>query len=230
MALDTLAAGLLLGLSSGVQCTVTCLPLLLTQLTGGKRTARDGLRISFLFSLGRLVVYFALSCLLYYSFRAFSGALGNPIPESLTTTLMGAILIYYCFRAIGRKKDPSCAAKPQAKVIRLPFTSLALTPKPGRNWTTLFLGIVSSMSVCLPLVALISISVASDLVTTFTSVSMFWLGSSVYSIGLALALAGVYRVRIGASLSKRVGFVGSLSGILLGAFMLLAGLSTLTLV
>jgi hypothetical protein len=229
MALDTLAAGLLLGLSSGVQCTVTCLPLLLTQLTGGNRTAKDGLRISLLFSLGRLVVYFTLSCLLYYSFRAFSGALGNPMPESLTTTLMGAILIYYCFRALGRKKDPSCAAKPQTRLIRLPFTSLAVTPKPGKNWTTVFLGIVSSMSVCLPLVALISISVASDLVTTFASVSMFWFGSSVYSIGLALALAGVSRVRIGSVLSKRVGFVGSLSGILLGAFMLLAGLSTLTL-
>jgi hypothetical protein len=179
--------------------------------------------------LGRLVVYFTLSCLLYYSFRAFSGALGSPIPESLTTALMGAILIYYCFRAIGRKKDPTCVGKPQAKLIRLPFTSMAFAPKPGRNWTALLLGIVSSMSVCLPLVALISISVASDLVTTFTSVSMFWMGSSVYSIGLALALAGVSRVRIGASLSKRMGFVGSLSGLLLGAFMLLAGLSTLSL-
>jgi hypothetical protein len=230
MALDTLAAGLFLGLSSGVQCTVTCLPLLLTQLTGGNRTARDSMRISVLFSLGRLVVYFTLSVLLYFSFRAFSGALGNPIPESLTTTLMGAILIYYCFRALSRKKDSSCAAKPQAKLIRIPFTSMVVTPKPGRNWTTLFLGIVSSMNVCLPLVALISISVASDLVSTFSSVTLFWMGSSVYSFGLALALAGVSRVRIGAALSRRVGFIGSLSGVLLGAFLLFAGLTTLTIV
>ncbi|MGA1975052.1 MAG: sulfite exporter TauE/SafE family protein [Conexivisphaerales archaeon] len=229
MGLDTLAAALLLGLSSGVQCTVTCLPLLLTQLTAAKRTVRDNLRISLLFSLGRLMVYFAMAYLLYISFRAFSGTLGNPLSESLTSVLMGTILIYYCVKAIRKKAATNCGVRTQGKLAHLPFTNFAFRANPGRNSTSLLLGIVSSMSVCLPLVALISLSANADLATAFSSVSLFWIGSSVYSVGLALTLAGVSRIRIGASLSRRVGFIGSLSGVMLGAIMLLAGLSALTI-
>jgi sulfite exporter TauE/SafE len=58
---ESIAAGLVLGLSNGIQCTVVCLPVLLTQLMSKKRTAADALKVSFLFSLGRLLVYFATS-------------------------------------------------------------------------------------------------------------------------------------------------------------------------
>ncbi len=113
----------------------------------------------------------------------------------------------------------------EKRVVRIPFTTFAISTKPGRSGTSMLLGVISSLNVCLPLVALISISAVTNLVATFASVSMFWIGSSVYSIGLALMMAGVSRLRMGGALRNRVGFIGSLSGLMFGGFLLLAGLS-----
>jgi len=225
MVLDLMAAGLLLGLSSGIQCSVACLPLLLTQLTGGKTTTKESVRIAFAFSLGRLGVYFFVACLLFYSLGIFGGALRNPLSESLSTALLGVIMVYYCYRALFKRKEAACGAGLQRKLISIPFTSAAISTKPGRNGTSMLLGVISSLNVCLPLVALISISAVSSLPATFASVAMFWVGSSVYSFGLALMMAGASRMRMEPSIRKRVGFIGSLSGLVFGAFLLLAGLS-----
>jgi hypothetical protein len=229
MGFEALLAGLLLGLTSGVQCAVVCMPVLLTQLKAGKGAAKDGLRISFLFSVGRLLVYFTVSYLLFTSAQAIGGIFRNPFPESLSSILLGVILIYYCSTSLMRRMKPRCAAKAQASSIRLPFSRYVITMKPGRSGTSLLLGVVSSLSLCLPLVALISLSATSSLVSTFATVAAFWLGSSVYSIGLALAVAGASRVSVGAILSRRIGFIGSLSGAMLGIFMFLVGVSSLTL-
>jgi hypothetical protein len=229
MALDLLAAGLLLGLSSGIQCSVACLPLLLTQLTRGRATPREGIRMAFLFSLGRLLVYLVVSFLLFFFLGAFGSALRNPLSESLSTALLGIIMVYYCYRSLFGKKAAECAAGLQRKPFGIPLTSFAVATRPGRDGTSLLLGIVSSMNVCLPLIALISISAFSNLYVTFAAVSMFWVGSSVYAMGLSVVMAGASRIRIGTSVRKRVGFIGSLSGLMFGAFLLLAGLSSLSL-
>ncbi|HVP23546.1 MAG TPA: sulfite exporter TauE/SafE family protein [Conexivisphaerales archaeon] len=225
--LDLLAAGLLLGLSSGIQCSVACLPLLLTQLTGGKTTPGEGVRIALLFSVGRLLVYFFVAYVLFYSLGFFGTALRNPLSESLSSLLLGVIMVYYCYRAMFKRGKAACNTGIQKRLIRLPFTSVALTAKPGRNGTSLLLGVISSLNVCLPLVALISLSALTNLGATFASVSMFWLGSSVYSFGLALMMAGAARIRMGAALRRRVGFIGSLSGMMFGAFLVLAGIASL---
>lgn len=225
--LDLLAAGLLLGLSSGIQCSVACLPLLLTQLTGGKTTPGEGVRIALLFSVGRLLVYFFVAYVLFYSLGFFGTALRNPLSESLSSLLLGVIMVYYCYRALFKRGKAACSTGIQKRLIRLPFTSVALTAKPGRNGTSLLLGVISSLNVCLPLVALISLSALTNLGATFASVSMFWLGSSVYSFGLALMMAGAARIRMGAALRRRVGFIGSLSGMMFGAFLVLAGIASL---
>ncbi len=227
MAIDLMAAGLLLGLSSGVQCSVACLPLLLTQLTGERTTPKEGIRIAFAFSLGRLVVYFFVAYLLFYSFGIFGGALRNPLSEALSTALLGVIMVYYCYRAIFRRKQAACSTALQKRLIRVPLTTIAVATKPGRNGTSMLLGIISSLNVCLPLVALISISAVSNLPVTFAAVSMFWIGSSVYSLGLALMMAGASRLRMASAFRRRVGFIGSLSGLMFGAFLLMAGLSSL---
>lgn len=227
MALDLMAAGLLLGLSSGVQCSVACLPLLLTQLTGRKATPSEGICIALLFSLGKLFVYFMVAYLLFCSFGLLGGAIRNPLSEAFSTTVLGGIMVYYCYRALFKRRETICGAGLQKRLIKIPFTSFAMTTRPGRSGTSFVLGIASSLNVCLPLVALISLSAASNLLVTFASVFTFWVGSSVYSLGLALMVAGASRIGVGAAARRRVGFIGGLSGLIFGAFLLMAGLSSL---
>jgi|YelNatPaOPRAMG01_1025707.scaffolds.fasta_scaffold06056_9 hypothetical protein len=224
---ESIAAGLLLGLSSGIQCTVVCLPVLLTQLMSKKRTTTDALKVSFLFSLGRLLVYFATSYVLFISSRAIERPLPEPLSRVSSTLLLGAVMVYYSQGALRRKGASSCGVHSEGKHVYIPFTPYAVEIRQGRNGAPLVLGVISSLSLCLPIVAVLSFSGSSDLLTASAAIIAFWVGSSIYSIGVSLAFAGALHMKTRGPLVQRIGFIGVLSSGLLGVAYLTMGLSSL---
>jgi|YelNatPaOPRAMG01_1025707.scaffolds.fasta_scaffold44774_3 hypothetical protein len=208
MMLEALAGGLIIGLTNGVQCTIVCLPILLVQLMVGKKTLRNGLAITSLFAIGRLLVYLGLA---YASFTLAQGlglTLNGPASRSAVMVVLGLLLVTNCYRAL----------KGRARAC----------PSHSQNGPSLALGVASSLLACAPLVALLSLSASADAWSAYGSVVTFWMGSSVYSFGVTAAFLGALRLKLGSSLARRVEFVGALSGGLLGLTLLIAGLGSLS--
>jgi hypothetical protein len=206
--IEGILAGLLLGLGSGLQCTVICLPVLSVQLLTGKKTMRGSLTIAGVFSLGRLISYLAIASVVFMTAQSLSYALENTQVKGLTMVLLGSVLLYYFYRSLTKKPHLGCGIQGQKK-------------------PTLLLGLSSSFSLCLPIIALLSLSSSYDLFTTSASIGMFWLGSSVYTLGVASSVGGLFHLKSLTSLVSRASFVGSMAGGLLGLMFLFNGLSSL---
>lgn len=206
--IEAILAGLLLGLGSGLQCTVICLPILSLQLLTGKRTMRDSLTVAGVFSLGRLIAYLAIASLVYVAAQSLSAALQSSQVKGGIMLLLGSVLLYYFYGSLKGKSHAGCRVYGQSK-------------------PTLLLGLFSSFSICLPLVALLSFSASYDLLTTYASIGMFWVGSSVYTLGVASSIGGMFRLKSVATVAQRASLIGSMASGLLGLVFLLSGLGWL---
>jgi hypothetical protein len=203
--IEAILAGLLLGLGSGLQCTVICLPILSVQLLTGKRTIRDSLTVAGIFSLGRLVSYLTIASLIYVAAQSLSYALQSSQVKGMIMVLLASVLLYYFSRSLKGKPHGGCRVYGQSK-------------------PTLLLGLFSSFSICLPLVALLSFSASYDLFTTYASIAMFWVGTSVYTLGVASSIGGIFRMKGAAAIAQRVSLISSMASGLLGLVFLLSGL------
>jgi len=206
--IEAILAGLLLGLGSGLQCTVICLPILSVQLLTGKRTMRDSLMVAGVFSVGRLIAYLTIASLVYVAAQSLSYALQSSQVKGVIMVLLGFVLLYYLYRSLKGKSHAGCHVY-------------------GQSRPTLLLGLFSSFSICLPLVALLSFSASYDLFTTYASIGMFWVGSSVYTLGVASSIGGMFRLKGLASIAQRASLIGSMASGLLGLVFLLSGLGWL---
>lgn len=169
---------------------------------------RDSLTVAGVFSLGRLIAYLAIASLVYVAAQSLSAALQSSQVKGGIMLLLGSVLLYYFYGSLKGKSHAGCRVYGQSK-------------------PTLLLGLFSSFSICLPLVALLSFSASYDLLTTYASIGMFWVGSSVYTLGVASSIGGMFRLKSVATVAQRASLIGSMASGLLGLVFLLSGLGWL---
>jgi sulfite exporter TauE/SafE len=120
-------------------CLLTCAPILLPYLAATRRDWREGLRLTLLFGLARLVVYALLGSLVGYAgaylFQLFYGEIWGKAIWALAGT--GVALIGLLIAA--GKESPG------------PFCRLA-----QREENIVFLGVMVGLAPCLPLLAVLT--------------------------------------------------------------------------
>ncbi len=129
--LPVLAEGFVLGLTLGVSCLGTCLPVLLPYLFGEHRALKKNIGGVVLFLLGRLVGYII--------FGTIAGAVGSQLPLTVRQPLTGAayiilsgLLFFQAFRRINIEE--SCPAKRWQRLAANPLIFgllLGLNPCPA---------------------------------------------------------------------------------------------------
>lgn len=110
--------GFFLGLSLGVTCLGTCLPVILPYLFIEQRRLRSSFASILWFLIGRFIGYI--------SFGAIAGALGGQVPQSYREPITGTayivlatLIIYNALRK--RRLEPNCPAKKHAKFLSHPI-------------------------------------------------------------------------------------------------------------
>lgn len=164
--MQTLTAGFLAGLSVGVYCLGTCLPVFVPYLLSKERTPKSSFRIVLEFSLGRLLGYLTFGLAL--------GWLGEQITNltihklvALGNIWTGLLMILYSLGTIDKK---FCSFLPFQKI----------------KWIFL-LGFLTGVNICPPFLA--SLTYVFNLQGAFAAVLyflMFFLGTSVYIVPAAL--------------------------------------------
>lgn len=157
-----LASGYLAGLSVGIFCLGTCLPIFLPILMSEKRNFKKSARLILEFSIGRLIGYLI--------FGLIFGWLGQTIHNQLVHSLvslgnfwMGISLILF---SLGKIDQKICALLPFRK-IRWPF----------------LVGLLTGANVCPPFIA--SLTHVFNLRSAIKSAGYFlafFLGTSTYLI------------------------------------------------
>jgi len=200
--MDNLVVGYIAGLSAGVFCLGTCLPLFLPFLFSEKRNTKNSLLLVLEFSLGRLLGYLLFGVL----FGIFGKLITSEVIHKITSfgsLIIGVIMILYCVSFI-KKKD--CECKKNEEETR------------KKNKTPLVVGFFNGIHICPPFIA--SLIYVFSLESVASSVSyfiMFFLGTSTFIIPT---------VFIG-SISKFewVRKVGQVSGIIIGFYFIYHGLA-----
>ncbi len=110
--------GFFLGLSLGVTCLGTCLPVILPYLFIEQRRLRSSFTSVLWFLAGRFIGYI--------SFGAIAGALGGQVPQSYREPITGsayivlaALIIYNALRK--RRLEPNCPAKKHSRFLSHPI-------------------------------------------------------------------------------------------------------------
>ena len=191
--MQTLTAGFLAGLSVGVYCLGTCLPIFVPYLLSKKRTPKSSFHVVLEFSLGRLLGYLV--------FGLAFGWLGETITNitihqlvTLGNIWMGLLMILYSLGTIDKK---FCSMLPFSKI----------------KWVFL-LGFLTGVNICPPFLA--SLTYVFNLQGALTAVFyflMFFLGTSVYIV--PAALLGIFTKFPGLQKLARV------SGVLVGLYFVL---------
>ena len=193
----TLTAGFLAGLSVGVYCLGTCLPIFVPYLLSKERTPKSSFRIVLEFSLGRLLGYLTFGFLI--------GFLGEQITNltihklvALGGTWTGILMILYSLGAIDKK---FCSFLPFQKI----------------KWV-LLLGFLTGINICPPFLA--SLTYVFNLQGALAAVIyflMFFLGTSVYIV--PAALLGVF------TKFPWMQKLARLSGVLVGLYFVIQSLT-----
>jgi hypothetical protein len=163
----------ILGLSSGSACLVTCgmvmFPYLMSGSAGVKRIATD----LALFLLTRLVIYFLLATLAWYSGQAiFSNPVVRNIVPGILYIVFAVMLVWY---SISKNKNPDCPAKIVQTVN-------------NRKLVPIFLGIVNSLGFCPALLIILTKGATQvTVVQSYIAFLAFFIGSSFWFLPLPLA-------------------------------------------
>jgi sulfite exporter TauE/SafE len=164
---------LILGLSSGSACLVTCglvmFPYLMAGSAGIKRIAID----LTVFLLTRLVIYFILATLAWYFGRAiFTNPVVRNIVPGILYIVFAIMLVWY---SIGNNRNPECPAK-IVKTVN------------NRRLVPVFLGIVNSLGFCPALFIILTKSATQGtIIQSYIAFLAFFIGSSIWFFPLPLA-------------------------------------------
>lgn len=193
-------SGFLTGLSVGIYCLGTCLPIFIPILLSQKRDTKSSFWLVLEFSFGRLLGYILFGFIAGYLGAAIQSLLVHQI-AGLTTLLLGLLIVFY---SLGFLHFGAKICQRHFFFIRIPF----------------FLGFLTGASPCPPFLA--SLSYVFNLQSAILGALfflMFFLGTSVYII--PLAFLGFF--------SKKTVFqkVARISGILVGIYFLISGLKVL---
>ena len=170
--ITVLISGLLLGLGVGTSCMAFCAPVLVPHVLVGHRGLREGLFTSILFSLGRLSAYLAFALVL----GAVGEALSSRIQSWLSPTVIvvGVLLLAYGFSiAYGHILRPNMTSK--------------VCGFCNSSHSTFTLGVLMGLTPCLPLSMAMAYSLTlQNMFLSLAFFTFFWLGSSLYMIGLGV--------------------------------------------
>ena len=200
-----MADSLILGLSTGSACLLTCgmvmFPYLMSDSAGVRKITVD---LS-VFLLTRLVVYFLLATISWYLGQAF---FTNPIIKNIVPGLLyivfAVMLLWY---TISRNREKNCPVKNYTKIN-------------NRKLIPVFLGIVNSLGFC-PALFIIFTKGASESTLTHSYLAFlaFFIGSSLWF--LPLPLAGKIKKK------KVIETIGILATGLAGIIFIIKGLTSL---
>ncbi|MGA1977759.1 MAG: sulfite exporter TauE/SafE family protein [Bacteroidales bacterium] len=194
---------LILGLSSGSTCLLTCgmviFPYLMAGSAGTKRIVSD---LSF-FLLARFAVYLVLATLSWYFGKAiFTSSVFRNYISGILYILFSILLIWY---SIGRNRKTECPAK-------------IVTTANKKRLIPVFLGIVNSLGFCPALLLILTKSATQvTMAGSYLAFLGFFIGSSLYF--LPLPLAGRIKSR------EVFRIVGTLATGLAGIIFIIKGLS-----
>jgi len=208
-----LISGLVLGLGVGTSCMAFCAPVLVPHIVADHRGVRGGLFTSILFSLGRLAAYLVFALVL--------GTVGEALSDSIQSWLssmmimIGILLLTYGFSiSYGHLLWPNLASR--------------VCSYCSSHNSTFTLGVLMGLTPCIPLSVAMAYSLTlQNILLSLVFFAMFWLGSSIYMVGLggvtgALGDSAATRATVG-----RVRRVGGIALAVVGFIFLLEGFNLL---
>lgn len=174
------------GIGASLSCLGLCIPILVPFIMEKDKNLQEGFFTSILFSLGRLMIYFALG----FAIFSVGSVVTHRIPVNWLTgsiVILGIVVIIYGAWIVFRLPRPKHCPAALAQNFRPVFSVI--------------LGLLIGSFFC-PLlwIALVSATLTRDVVTLVLSVFAFWLGSSV-----AIVTAGSVSGEIGGRWGKKKG-------------------------
>lgn len=223
---------LLLGIFQGLTvCNLTCGPLLFLRLAGRGKGAREGLRISLLYGLPRILILTALGALLGglgYTLTTIGDLSEHQWFQAVVYIIIGMVMMVTGLVFVGVLRKKECSGKPGLK-DRIILSMMKLGPRKekGEGRTMFGIGILIS------LVCFVEASAAALVVANLLGIEAEDIGSGLlmgalsmlsYSIGLTapLILLGTGASVIGKRLkNKDARAVGGVLLIIIGVLIII---------
>ena len=175
-----------LGLLASISCLGLCIPILIPFIMEKDKNFREGFFTSAVFSLGRLMIYFALGLAIF----AAGSVVTDRMPVNWLTgavVILGIVVIIYGGWIVFKLPRPKYCPATLARNFRPVFSVI--------------LGLLIGSFFC-PLlwIALVSATLTRDMLTLVLSVFAFWVGSSV-----TIITAGTVSGELGGRWGKKMG-------------------------
>ncbi len=206
-----LLEGLILGLTLGTSCLVTCLPILLAHIVADHPGIKNGFLSSFSFSIGRLIAYS-----IYATIFGLTGYLLEDFIEStylfliFSLIMIGFLILYGLALTIGEKYFPSLSRK------ICQFTQ--------KKHSSLVLGFLVALFPCGPLFYIFGQAVilgAESLYLSFIFFIVFWVGTNLYIFIAGVSIGGGAEYLRRHETVERIKRIAGLILIIVGLFHLL---------
>ena len=186
MDLSIVATSFILGLLASISCLGLCIPILIPFIIEKDKNFREGVFTSAVFSMGRLMIYFALGLAIF----AAGSIVTDRMPVNWLTgavVILGIVVIIYGGWIVFKLPRPKYCPATLARNFRPVFSVI--------------LGLLIGSFFC-PLlwIALVSATLTRDMLTLVLSVFAFWLGSSV-----TIITAGTVSGELGGRWGKKMG-------------------------
>ncbi|MFW3145923.1 MAG: sulfite exporter TauE/SafE family protein [Thermoplasmatota archaeon] len=237
--LGILGIMLLVGMLQGMtQCNLTCGPLLFLRLAGRGKGAKQGLVMSLLFALPRIVLLTLLGTVfgaLGFTMGSLAGLSGYPWFQVVVYILIGLVMISTGLFFIGVLRKKECTGKPGMKERVVMFLIKMGPRKDDRSEGMVMFGI----GILVSLVCFVEASAASVFFASMIGIDAEDIGSGAlwgalsmlsYSIGLAvpLLLFGMGASFIGKKLKREdVRAAGGMLLLLFGGILVLFSIFSL---
>jgi len=206
LTIEYFVVGFTLGVTSGVGCALTCLPILVPRIAGSTPYVRGALFTSAIFSAGRFFSYMLLGI----GASLLGSTLFNQAVRAdlypVAVFILGLIMVAYGISLLGN--------------LRIGISKYCQYF--GTQRTTLLLGFVSSFSFCVPLiVALTYVMELADLYVGLQFMTAFWVGTAVYMTAVGTFAGGVAKLASSLRNLTRIRRICGYASILIGAVFLL---------
>lgn len=207
-----LLEGLILGLTLGTSCLITCLPILLAHITADHPGFKNGFISSVSFSLGRLIAY-----LIYAFILGLTGFLledfldsSSPLFIIFSLIMIAFLLLYGLSLVIGG--------------AYFPWFSNKICTFTQKNHSSLVLGILVSLFPCGPLFYVFGQAIllgANNLILSLIFFLVFWIGTTLYICIAGISIGGGAAFIRRREKVERIRFISGLILIILGIFHLM---------